>query len=335
MTIRCQTISDAQTLVALAEDWWDLWRRSPAATPFQSPAWVIPWWRAFAPGELFTVAAWKGRSMVGLAPFYREGRRLLPLGISLSDYLDVLLDSDARGAAGGAIVDHYSELAPHWDEWELAELHPGAAALALPCPRGCEETAGPDSPCPVLALAHRAGPPTGMFPRRIHRRLSNALNRAARRGGAISERIGPESAEHGFRELVRLHEARWHKRGQPGLFSDPRTVAFHNLALGPLARHGLLRFYLLRISDRVASAYYGLAHRLHTYAYMMSFDPELGHECPGTILLGDVVKEAIGEGMQELHFLRGEEPYKLEWGAEVRWNRRRVFRRTDRYGTGG
>src|SRR4051794_35890653 len=37
-------------LAALEPAWWALWRRSPAATPFESPAWLMAWWRHFSPG---------------------------------------------------------------------------------------------------------------------------------------------------------------------------------------------------------------------------------------------------------------------------------------------
>ena len=102
-----EIIRTAAALEAIEPAWWELWRRARTATPFQSPAWLIPWWRHFAPGELTTAAAWRDSRLIGLAPFYREdgalGRRLLPLGISVSDYPDVLLD-DGEAEAAGALV---------------------------------------------------------------------------------------------------------------------------------------------------------------------------------------------------------------------------------------
>src|SRR3712207_9332638 len=44
-------IADAEAFAALAPEWWDLWRRTPSATPFLSPAWLIRWWRHFHPGR--------------------------------------------------------------------------------------------------------------------------------------------------------------------------------------------------------------------------------------------------------------------------------------------
>ncbi|RVA71657.1 glycosyl transferase, partial [Mesorhizobium sp. M7A.F.Ca.US.006.04.2.1] len=54
--LRCEIIGDPAQFDALTPHWWKLWQQSPSATPFQSPAWLVPWWHAFAPGELATVA---------------------------------------------------------------------------------------------------------------------------------------------------------------------------------------------------------------------------------------------------------------------------------------
>ncbi|TIU68745.1 MAG: glycosyl transferase, partial [Mesorhizobium sp.] len=89
-----EIIRDARAFEDLEPHWWRLWRRTISATPFQSPAWLIPWWRTFAPGDLAAIAVWSGDALAGLAPLYVErhdrGQRLLPIGISLSDYLDIL-----------------------------------------------------------------------------------------------------------------------------------------------------------------------------------------------------------------------------------------------------
>ena len=85
--LTAELIGDAAELAAIADDWQALWQRVPTATPFQSPAWLLPWWRSFHPGELAVVALWRGRRLVGLAPLYLErrkkGGRLLPLGIGV------------------------------------------------------------------------------------------------------------------------------------------------------------------------------------------------------------------------------------------------------------
>ena len=100
--MRADVIADAAALAALEPAWWDLFRRSPRATPFQSPAWLLPWWQTFAPGRPATVAIWQGNRLRALAPLLCRDtgrrRRLLPIGIGVSDYLDVLLDPAEPGS---------------------------------------------------------------------------------------------------------------------------------------------------------------------------------------------------------------------------------------------
>ena len=84
-------IHRGEDLAALQPQWWQLWRRA-AAPPFVSPAWLIPWWQIFRPGELRSVAVLDGGRLIALAALYRDRGRLLPVGIALSDYLDVLAE---------------------------------------------------------------------------------------------------------------------------------------------------------------------------------------------------------------------------------------------------
>jgi CelD/BcsL family acetyltransferase involved in cellulose biosynthesis len=93
----------------------------------------------------------------------------------------------------------------------------------------------------------------------------------------------------------------------------------------------VLRLLELRIAGLSAAVYYGFHHRKRAYGYLTGFDPDFSFESPGVILLAHAMEYAIREGASEFHFLRGREPYKYGWGAEDRWNYRRVFRRVDGY----
>lgn len=327
--VQAETIRSETGLARLAPEWDELWRRCFGATPFQSPAWLMPWWRHFHPGELFTVAVRRGERLIGLAPFYLEdgalGRRLLPVGISLSDYHDVLLDPACASDAGAALVAHLAA-EEGWAFWELEELPPDATAFSLPVPSGCEETGAAQSACPVLALPADLRALSEILPPQKRRKLAMARNRAERRGGVAIEEAGPENAEDALEVLFRLHRARWAERGEAGLI-DARVEAFQRDALPGLARAGLVRFYTLRIAGEAAASYYGFLHRDRAYGYLTGFDPAFSFESPSVTLLAHVVERAAAEGAREMHFLRGREPYKYEWGAVDRWNRRRSFRR--------
>jgi CelD/BcsL family acetyltransferase involved in cellulose biosynthesis len=331
--LRSEIIEDADALAALAPAWWALWRRCPAAAPFTSPAWALPWWQAFSPGRLRAAVIWDSDALVALAPIYLEegelGRRLLPIGIGISDALDVLVDPRMQDGAGSALVQSVAARGADWGSWELEELPAGAAALALPVPPGCAEQGGLQSASPILDLPAAGDDVLVALPARKRRKLRMAQNRVARRGGEVRA-VGTGEVDTFLDHLTRLHRARWTSRGEDGVLVDDPVRRFHALALPELVWAGLARLFTLTIEGRVAGAYYGLQHGGRAYAYLGGFDPDFAFESPGTMLIGHAIAEAAAGGAAAFDFLRGQEPYKYEWGAVDRWSRRRSFRRLDR-----
>lgn len=324
-----RAIRDRAAFGALVPDWWELWRAAPNATPFQSPAWLLPWWDCFSPGELLVVAARQDGRLTALAPCYVEtgagGRRVLPIGISVSDYLNLLVAADAPDALDD-VVDYIATTERAWDEWELTELAPDAAGLRVSCPDDWTEQTDITVPCPVLALPSDVAGLRQAIPVRKRRSLAGARNRAARRGPVeiIDGRVDTASF---LRELTRLHQSRWESAGEAGVFSDPRVQSFHAKALPQLCAAGFARLYLLAIAGRVSAASYGFASGDRAYSYLTGFDRADAFVSPGSILLGHAIEQAVSEGAREFHFLRGGESYKYDWGAVDRPNTRRVFRR--------
>ena len=109
-----EVVEGADRLAAIVPAWRDFWSRTPAATPFQSPDWLLPWWDIFAPGKLRVIAVWNAQALIGIAPLYIEDgcdrRRLLPLGISLSDYLNVGFDLQRFGEAAQALSNALNDM---------------------------------------------------------------------------------------------------------------------------------------------------------------------------------------------------------------------------------
>ncbi len=321
-----EVIDDPDRLAAIEGEWWDLFARAPAATVFQSPAFLIPWWPAFAPGPLATIAVRRAGRLVALAPSWIErdgplGRRLLPLGISLADHLDVLVDPAAGPEAVEALVAAAARL--DWDRWDLEDLDGAAAAPRLPVPAGCEDLSEETVTCPVLSL--EAGFPA-CLPSRKRRQVRRAREKAEARGGVLVERC-EEDPDRFFAELERLHRMRWSGRGEEGVLADPRAARFHLEALHRLAAAGMARSLVVRIGGTVAAAYHGMAHGGAALAYMGGFDPGFSEESPGSIAMAEAIALAAAEGRTEYRFLRGAEDYKYRWGGTDRFSRRRSFRR--------
>jgi CelD/BcsL family acetyltransferase involved in cellulose biosynthesis len=311
-------LRDGHAMEALMPAWHALWLRVPNATPFQSPAWLLPWWRRLGWGEPWLVAIFAGERLVALAPLFIAERKLRMIGLAVSDYLDVLIDPAVPQAAPALSEALLGDRAA-WDEAWFTELAPDAGLLGLPAQAALADHQFETEPCPVLSFAE--GDFRAALPRRMRRNLDSAWCLADRLG-TIAIATGPPV----FERLVALHGARWKGRGD-GMLTDADVLAFHREAIPHLAELGLLRLYGIEISGRMVAAYYGFLHRRRAYAYLTGFDPSVEGQSLGTLALGHALAEAACEGASEFHFLRGNEPYKYSWGGVDRHNRSRIWSR--------
>ena len=141
-----QITTDAE-IDRLAPQWKALWRRIPDATPFQSPEWLLSWWRCFGTARPVILVARKASELIGVLPLYflDEGvsSKLLPIGISLSDYLDALVDRSIRGTVD-AMLAAIAEI-PGWDECHLPSMSPDGSLFTASLPSGLIESRHPTS----------------------------------------------------------------------------------------------------------------------------------------------------------------------------------------------
>ncbi|HEU4700443.1 MAG TPA: GNAT family N-acetyltransferase [Gemmatimonadales bacterium] len=328
--VAARVLRSAAELEALAPAWAALWARCPGASPFQAPEWLLPWWRQFGEGTPFAVALHArgddGASrLVGLAPLYvyagDGARRLLPIGIGISDHLDALLDPtlppDTADALLAALIPHAAE----FSRVELPLLPPDSPLRRARAPAGWRDATADDEPHLVLELP---------APRRPIWKSARYARRQLEREGTVTlatADAGSSAAEvlDALEGLLALHAARWRARGEAGVLDDPAVQRFHRDAAPGLARRGLLRLHVLRVADRTAAA--GLVLRTPRWAasYITGFAPALERASPGTVLLGHAIAAAEGDGAAEFDFLRGLEPYKRRWGAVERPTARRVL----------
>ena len=313
---------------ALASEWAELWSRVPETTPFQSPGWLLPWWGQFGTGQpRAAILRAENGCLLGLLPLYildePPSRKLLLIGAGTTDYLDALLAPEAPVGAVKLLLDAVLADAPRdgVTACDLIDLPPGSKLVDAPTPPNWREESRWSNPCPVLVLPPGATRLAEVIPQGRLRSLRLAHNRAARAGGWSIETAGASSLDRLLGELERLHQERWIAAGEPGAFADPRVRAFHSAAAPELLTCGLLRLRALLFDEQVVAAYYTLlAGRDRLLLYLPAFDVAHARESPGTILIGAILEEAMHEGCRELHFLRGVEAYKYNWGAVDRMN---------------
>ena len=304
----------AVALGELAEEWHELWLRCPAATPFQSPAWLLPWWTSFGQGRPWALAFRDpaGR-LIGLAPLYlleEDGARTVRfIGAGVSDYLDVLVAPGFEESVIAPLLDELQRHASPWDAVEFQQLPPESPLLRISGGTPLHTAAG--EPCPVLSLQD-----AGAGSARLKANVAADRRRLEKRvGRAVFESATPATLAACFDELRKLHAARWASRSGAGVLADADVAAFHGMALRALFERGIALLHVLRAGSRVAGAYYGFVHRRRAYYYLGGFDPELGRFGIGNQLVSHAIDEARGEGAITFDFLRGRESYKYRWGA--------------------
>jgi CelD/BcsL family acetyltransferase involved in cellulose biosynthesis len=307
-----------------ADEHWSLWHRDPRATAFQSPAWLGAWWTHLGTGERVDVEAWIDGTLVASLPMFvwwHDGRRrLAPAGAGHADYSDALIDP----AVPGALSALWNALAAlEWDELWLPDLR-GDSPLLGGLPNGWTADDEPTETCPVLTL-----PPGDLLAglsKTQRRKVVHDRHRAERLGGVSVAFAEPGEIDDALEALFALHAARWAMAGEPGMLADARVQAFHRAAAPALAAAGLLRMPVVRHEGRIVSVLLALGDARRGLSYVIGSDFLPGQSF-GTLAFAAAIERAHADGAREYHFLRGEEPYKFQWGAVPTRTTRRLIRR--------
>jgi len=318
-------ISTPEELERLRDEWLALWRRSPGATPFQSPMWLLPWWRAFGSDDLSTIVARDaGGALTALLPLYiaRDDSESLGmfLGTGNSDYLDYV--------GNGNAAPLLAELAAlDCQLWDLQQLRPTSPLLTAPLPDGLRDQVLDHDRCPILPIEGAGDELQNLISTHFRKKIRYYRRALARVAPVTAESATPATLDALLDALYELHAARWQRRGLPGVLDDDVVQRFHREAARGLLDAGALRMHAIRLGERIVAVFYGFAHAGTVYYYLSGYDPELERLSIGTLIVAHAIEEAVREGATTFDFLRGAEEYKYAWGAADRVSvRRQIFR---------
>ncbi len=333
MSLKLEEITDTEGLEQLWPEWSSLWEACPAATPFQSPSWLLPWWHhLFGGGKLWALALRSEGRLVGLAPLFIYGygsrpevRRVTLLGAGVSDYLDFLIEDRLADAGMAAVLQFLVENETQWEVCDFPDLPARSPLLTARVPESFAWDDLPGAVCPVLPLPQTFTELESRLDREFRVQLRRASNRV-RSAGAEFETAAASNLSEMLDALFRLHANRWHERGEDGVLSTRELQDFHREAAARMLERGYLRMYGLRLAGDLIAVQYNFVGHGRVYAYLSGFDPELARLSPGMVLLRYAIEQAIDEQLGYFDFLRDPEPFKHRWGAEDRPSRRVTIR---------
>ena len=321
---------DPGRLAALREEWRALFDDAVEPSPFLSWEWLHTWWRFFGGRRspwILEARDRDGRLAGALALTARPGlmgvRRwqLLGNGVTGADALDVLVRAGETAAAREALAHALAAAVSDWDVVELEDLPCGSPTVTAlqraVAPRGVRAQVERGFVCPGFAVR-------GSFEEHLARiRRRETFGRRVRwlsrqPGFRIEIATAPGQVPEAMEDFLRLHRLRWAEEGgsygiPPGPVED-----FHRAVAPLLAERGWLRLYRLFVQGTAIAAVYGLEVGRRFYYYQSGYDPAWSARSPGIVLVGRTVEDAYARGLADYDFLRGTEPYKLDWAADRR-----------------
>jgi CelD/BcsL family acetyltransferase involved in cellulose biosynthesis len=328
-----ETRRDESALAELATELGDLYQRSPAATPFQTPPWLSAWWDNYGvPGRLRLILVRRDGRLVAAAALMSARRWgfpvLIPLADAQSDFADFLLDP----AHAEDAIRHLSRalLAERgWCALDLREVRPGSVAHAVAARWPRRTWRMPASICfeiPVTDLS-------GLFGR-LRGRHAKKMRAKLRTIDASEITVDPAPAEQAAQAvdtLLDLHKEQWRDRKINPEHTRDRFRRHLAEAMSGMIRDGQATIFLYRRHGRVLAGNVLLTGHRFAGAYLYGAVPELRTMVDIALLM---VRQDLGAGRERdlrvLSFLRGEESYKLKWSPNAVQNERLILGRSAR-----
>lgn len=242
-----------------------------------------------------------------------------------ADYATILTDPDNLPAVARAVAAYAAS--PASGDWDVVDLRRlrcadptgtelAAAFGALEMAEGWTLNVEREDVCPVATLP--VGVDIETYLGTLGKKVRHEIRRKVRRAQALGEVRLVDSTDPlaDLDIFIDLHQRRW---GDEGLFPPTRggaqsRVLFRRLfelfgAAGPL---GLT---MLWVGDRRIAAGVHLETADELLYYNAGIDPAARELSPGVLMIYAYVRRALERGIRRMDFLRGDEPYKYEWGA--------------------
>jgi CelD/BcsL family acetyltransferase involved in cellulose biosynthesis len=248
-----------------------------------------------------------------------------------ADYATVLAPPEVLPEVAEAVVGHLaappSSFDPHSSPWDVVDLRrlrcgdPAAESLAAAFGRremaeGWTLNVEREDVCPVVRLP--AGADFDEFLSTLGKKERHEIRRKLRRAEAVGD-IALTDSMYPLADLddfIDLHQRKW---GDMGLFpptpGGAASRTFVRRLFEEFGADGPLRLSFLTVADRRIAAGLMFQTAGDFLYYNAGVDPDARDLSPGVLMVAEYVRRALAGGAQRLDFLRGNEPYKYEWGA--------------------
>lgn len=339
--ITIEKVSTRETFAALEGAWNELLTSSTSNTVMLTHQWISTWWDVFGEDrELCLLLARDGDELIGIAPFLKRTVRhygVLPFrrieflasgedecDEICSDYLNFILAPGREKEALQTILDYLLREETEWDELLLTDVAGESPNLPLVqdigAARGLSWQLTREQICIYVPLPDSHDKLLATMSGQNRKRIIKDRRELADERVQIRAFDSLDGFEAAFDSLVQLHQQRWTARGMPGSFSSAKFMRFHREVAPKLLRQGWAKLWLMEVDGEPICALYDFVYANKIFYYQSGMKIGEGPvRSPGLLLRDYGLEEAIGLGISECDFLKGDEgSYKFGWGPQTR-----------------
>lgn len=328
--LHVEVLHSTEEFDALKTDWDELLDNSNQSVYFLRWSWNRLWWKTYAPleGRLYLIVCYnQAGQLVGLAPLYwrRASTHAVPglnevlfLGtgtpITTSEHLDLIARRGYEQQVAEVMVAKVLEDRSVDRLW-LSEIP--ITSIVLPHFRRaigehdltlCNRSHYVDTRMSWKEFLGTLGSSTRARLARCTRRLSKLGNSEFR---CVETNDELESV---MDELVRLHQARWRSKGEPGSFALESFEKFLKEAMCSSLADGRLRLWTLTLNGKTVAALLAFLDNGIAHYFQGGFDPKFARDSPGTVMFGLCIRACIEtETIRQFNFMGGDAAYKAHW----------------------
>ena len=314
-----------------------------ASNPLQRWEWLGSWWDAYQDHyELYILSIKRDGEVIAFAPWCLHQRmttgrtvQFLGSGKACTDHLSILVDPENTepvceaiacwlGGTGEGIDPQPT--APvsspmDWDSIELIGVDQDDAVVNCLVRQmkhfGLDVDQSEGMGCYVIDLPETWEDYVQMRSKSGRREIRQSLKNVDN-GQIAVKRIENETELDAFWEqFVMLHQKRRHASGTTGCFDHPPFGTFLRTAASRLLQSGLLEFSVASSDGVPVSAQFAIADDEGWYFYQSGMEPNASDLRPGLSTFCNAIRSSIQSGRKRFDMMRGDEPYKLRWRAEL------------------
>ena len=318
-------------LAFIKDQWNQLLQLSASHVPFLTFEYMSGWWETRGGGEwpddstLVIITAFEGDQLLGVAPLFHADNilgqpALMFVGsIEVSDFLDLIATPEDLPDFLSGLLDYLcnEKNLPHWkilDLYNILESSPTLTALKAEAEkRGWTHQQIHLQPAPYIPLPGDFQTYLSSIDKKqrheIRRKLRNLESSLV-----VSDFYIVQDRD----QLTSETQALINMMAQDPIKQEFLTAAMrqhlHN-TVKTAFENGWLHLAFLILDGKKAAAHFSFCFNNRIWCYNSGWEWDFRDYSPGWVLLTHILQWANENGIEQLDFMRGDEPYKYKFGG--------------------